>query len=220
MNPITFLVKEIMLPMLKFFYDNIYPNYGIAIILLTILVKAIFYPLSVKQFKSMKEMQKLQPKLKEIQEKYKKEPEKLQKQMIALYKEHKVNPLGGCFPLLVQLPFLIALFYTLMDKQFKNMLIASGKGGTFLWINNMAAADKTYILPILIAITTYLSQKTMQQTTDPSQKNMMSMMNNMMPILMFFISLKLYAGVLIYWVVSKGLTALQQYYMLNQEAKV
>jgi len=220
MNPITFLVKEIMLPMLKFFYDNIYPNYGIAIILLTILVKAIFYPLSVKQFKSMKEMQKLQPKLKEIQEKYKKEPEKLQKQMIALYKEHKVNPLGGCFPLLVQLPFLIALFYTLMDKQFKNMLIASGKGGTFLWINNMAAADKTYILPILIAITTYLSQKTMQQTTDPSQKNMMSMMNNMMPILMFFISLKLYAGVLIYWVVSQGLTALQQYYMLNQEAKV
>lgn len=219
MNPITFLVKEIMLPLLKFFYENIYPNYGIAIILLTILVKAIFYPMSVKQFKSMKEMQKLQPKIKELQEKHKKDPAKLQKEMISMYKEHNVNPLGGCFPLLVQLPFLIALFYTLMDKEFKTLLIASGKGGTFLWIKNLAVADKTYVLPILIAVTTYLSQRTMQKPADSAQNNMMSMMNTMMPILMFFISLNLYAGVLIYWVVSQGLTALQQYYIAKKEVK-
>lgn len=219
MNPITFLVKEIMLPLLKFFYENIFPNYGVAIILLTVLVKAIFYPLTNKQFKSMKEMQKLQPKLKEIQERNKKSPEKLQKEMVALYKEHNVNPLGGCLPLLVQMPFLIALFYTLMDTSFKKLLLAAGKGGTFLWITNLAAVDKTYVLPILIALTTYFSQKTMQKTDTGSQSNMMSTMNTIMPFLMFFISLKLYAGVLIYWVVSQGLTAAQQYYMLKQENK-
>ena len=218
MNPISFLVQEIMLPLLKFFYDSIFPNYGVAIILLTILVKAIFYPLTNKQFKSMKAMQKIQPKLKEIQAKHKKTPEKLQKEMIALYREHNVNPLGGCLPLLIQLPFLIALFYTLMNPEFNELLKAAGSGGTFLWIKDLAAPDKTLVLPTLVAASTYFSQKMMHSADAGKPTGMMATMNTMMPMLMFFISLRLYAGVLIYWAVSQGLTALQQYYMMRQDS--
>lgn len=125
MNPIDFLVHSMMLPILKTSYQ-ITGNYGWAIILLTFFIRMILLPLTMQSYYSMKEMQKLQPKLKKIQERYKNKPEELNKQMIQLYREHKVNPLGGCLPMLVQMPFLFALYASLIGKDFKTMLAASG----------------------------------------------------------------------------------------------
>ena len=110
MKPINYLIDSFMIPFLNFSYENIFPNYGIAIILLTVLIKIVFYPLTKKQFEAMKANQKIQPMMKKIQEKYKGQPEKLHKEMTKLWKENNANPLSGCLPALVQLPVFIAVF--------------------------------------------------------------------------------------------------------------
>ena len=115
MGPIDLLIQNWMIPFLKFSYQSIYPNYGMSIILLTVLVKMVFYPLTKKQFVQMKVNQKIQPQIKEIQEKYKKQPEKMHKEMSALWKANNANPLSGCLPALVQLPFFFAIFYTMQS---------------------------------------------------------------------------------------------------------
>lgn len=124
MNPISFLVHQMMLPILEKSYAFT-GNYGWAIIFLTVLIRMLLLPLTMQSYNSTREMQKLQPKLKKIQEKYKNKPEELNKQMIELYKEHKVNPLGGCLPMLVQMPFLFALYGSLTSIDFKVLLAAS-----------------------------------------------------------------------------------------------
>ena len=111
------IIDHFILPFLKASYAVI-PNYGIGIILLTILIKLLFYPLTKKQFESMKKMQVLQPKLKALQEKHKKTPQQLQAAMMNLYKEEKVNPLGGCLPILVQIPIFFAFFYNFNRYRF------------------------------------------------------------------------------------------------------
>ena len=161
MGPIDFLIENIMIPFLKFSYQNIYGNYAIAIILLTIVIKLILYPLTHKQFTSMKKMQVLQPQFKALKEKFKKNPQKLQQEMISLYKEHGVNPLSGCLPMLVQLPFLFALFYTMTSDSFKSLLSDTTvfPGLTAIWLPNLTEPDSLFILPIIIGVATYLSQK-------------------------------------------------------------
>ena len=124
MNPISFLVHQMMLPILEKSY-HLTGNYGWAIIFLTVLIRMLLLPLTMQSFYSTREMQKLQPKLKKIQEKYKNKPEELNKHMIELYKEHKVNPLGGCLPMLVQMPFLFALYGSLTSMEFKFLLAKS-----------------------------------------------------------------------------------------------
>ena len=192
--------------LLKMFYD-FSGSYGWAIILLTIFVKAVLYPLSAKQFKSMHEMKKIQPEVKKLQAKLKDKPEEMQKQLIALYKEHGVNPLGGCLPLLVQFPIIIALFATLRSEAFINL----PGDKSFLWIANLSEPDTMMIgtlsiplMALIVGITTYASQAVM--TMDPEQKKMMAFM----PFMLFFISIKMHAGVLVYWSVSNLLTAVQQ----------
>ena len=121
----TFLTIAIMLPFLNFSYHNIYPNFGFGIIILTIIVKLLLYPLTKQQFESMKRMQEMMPTFKKIREKHKDNPQKLQQETMKIYKEHKINPLGGCLPMLIQLPFLFALFYTMNSENFAT-LISSG----------------------------------------------------------------------------------------------
>ncbi len=207
-------LSNIMQSALTFFYNMTtsigFPNYGVAIILLTIAIKALMYPLTVKQVKSMKAMQDIQPKMKELQEKYKGNPEKLNKELANLYKEAGVNPLAGCLPLLVQMPFLIAIFFAIRDYQYAQL------PPSFLWLTDLAQPDPTYILPVLSALTTYIQQK--QTTTEMTQQNKMMLI--FMPIFIGYISLTFPAGLVLYWVVSNMFQIGQQWFMYRNNAPV
>lgn len=133
----------------------------------------------------------------------------LQMKMMEVYREHGVNPLGGCLPVLIQLPFFIAIFVTLNSEAFRALIAQEGVSASFLWLSDLSAPDKTLILPILVALSTYVSQQTM--TTGASKNDPQMKMMAYMPLIMLFISLQLPAGVLIYWSISQFITALQQY---------
>ena len=138
-------------------------SYGMAIILLTIIIKMLLYPLTVKQVKSMKAMQELSPKMKKLQEKYKDNPQLMQQKLGELYKDAGVNPLAGCLPLLVQMPILMGMYYALYNFQYP-----SEEAAAFLWLPSMSNPDPLYILPILSAFTTWLQQK--MTTTEMNQQ--------------------------------------------------
>lgn len=208
-------IRGLMIDGISTFY-SMTGSYGWAVIMLTIVVKLILYPLSVKQFKSMRGMKKIQPKIKELQKKYKDKPEQMQKELIKVYQENKVNPLGGCLPLIIQLPIIIALFTTLRSEAFINL----PGDKSFMWIANLSQPDILMLgeLPIpimafIVGITTYLSQMVM--TVDKEQQKMMAFM----PFMLFFISINLNSGVLLYWSVSNLLTTLQQLYMEKRAAE-
>ena len=204
-----------MLPFLNFSYHNIYPNFGFGIIFLTIIVKLLLYPLTKQQFESMKRMQEMMPTFKKIREKHKDNPQKLQQETMKIYKEHKINPLGGCLPMLIQLPFLFALFYTMNSENFAT-LISSGNvfpGLTTFWISDLSQTDPFYILPIVIGVATYYGQK--MSTTDASQQKILAFM----PILIAGISIKMPAGVLLYWAISQVISSAQQILILNKGTK-
>ena len=211
MNPIMHPIQMIMLPLLQWSYDHVYANYAISIVLLTVAVKAIFFPLSQKQFQSMKKMSEIQPEMKKLQEKFKNDPKQLQPAMMALYKENKVNPLGGCLPLLVQMPVLIALFKSLDDPQFKTMLAQPGAESTLFWLHNLSTPDPFYVIPVLIGISTWLTQKLSSSAAAPMEGPQKFLMSYM-PVLMVLISSRLPSGVGIYWLVSQVLGAAQQYF--------
>lgn len=217
-------------------------NYGVAIILLTVLVKLVLLPLTIKQTRSMIAMQKIQPEIKKLQEKFKDDKERLSQEMMKFYKENKVNPLGGCLPLILQLPVFFALFTVLrkylltpptiiLGNTFAAMKGIPGFAGLpaayaslpnikqagFLWIDNLAdstrIADPTFVFIILLAVTTWYSQK--QVMTDPRQKNMMLIM----PLVTAFIAWSLPAGVVLYWLTTNALQIIQQFAMEYYEKK-
>lgn len=192
-----------------------FPNYGLAIILLTILIKTIIYPLTYKQMKSMRKTIDLQPKIKAIQAKHKNNKEKANAAVMELYKEHKVNPMGGCLPILVQLPIFWALYITLLHFQYGPNPAAY----TFLFFD----LTKTYgfvlsyylILPIFAAATTYLQTKiTNPNTSDPTQKTMLYLM----PAFFAYISATVPAGLALYWVTMNVVSIFQQLY-INRRLK-
>lgn len=187
------------------------PNYGLAIILLTIIIKMALYPLSYKQMRSMLAMQQLQPKIKEIQDKWKnKDPKKMQQLIMELYKEHNVNPAAGCLPLLIQMPILIALYRSLYQFPFINEAHAS-----FIWVQNLSQKDPFFILPVLAGVTTYLQSKMTTSTTDPTQR----MMLYTMPVFIAWIAGTVPAGLALYWVVFNVVGIVQQYF-INKQAMV
>ncbi len=211
MTIITDLVEKIFIPFLSFSY-SIVPNYGIAIIALTLIVKIIFYPLTRKQFQSMQANVKLQPEVKKIQEKYKDNPQKTQAELMALWKEHGINPLSGCLPTLVQIPFFFAIYATMTSKTFLAMLAQPGINPGFLpfWLTNLGVKDPFFILPVAIGLLTWWSQKLF--VTDPQQAKLFMFM----PILMGFICFRMPTGVLIYMVVSQLVSSIQQYIMMKR----
>lgn len=191
------------------------PYYGVAIILLTILIKMVIYPLTYKQMASMRKTIKLQPKIKEIQKKFKDDPQKANAAVMELYKEHNVNPAGGCLPLLIQLPIFWALYRTLYGFH-----IEDPRQAHFLWFN-LAQKDPFYILPVLAAATTFLQTKVSSPTasTDPTQKTMLYIM----PIFFGYISATVPSGLALYWVTMNVVSILQQLYInrrlaANEEA--
>jgi YidC/Oxa1 family membrane protein insertase len=182
-----------------------FASYGWAIILLTIIVKMALYPLTVKQVKSMKAMQELSPKMKKIQEKYKDNPQMMQQKIGALYKDAGVNPLAGCLPLLIQMPILMGMYYSLY-----NFSYPTPESAYFLWMTSMSDPDPLYILPVLSALTTFLQQK---MTTTDSNNPQMKMMMFIMPLFIGWISINFPSGLVLYWVTMNVVQIVQQWWM-------
>jgi YidC/Oxa1 family membrane protein insertase len=209
---------------LKFLLNLIHgvvPNYGVAIIILTIIVKVLMFPLTKKSYESTARMQEMSPKINELREKYKDNPQKLNSEMAAVYKKEGINPLGGCLPMLLQFPFFIAMF-GLFNNHFDL------RGATFIpgWINDLSSPESIWnfgeftlpllgwndlrLLPILFVATQLVTSKTMQ--TPQASAGNMKMMTYMLPIVFFFVLYNMPSGLLVYWIVTNVLTAGQQYF--------
>ena len=200
-NKFAFLVKP-LLKVLAFFY-GLTQNYGWAIIFLTIIIKLLFFPLTHKSFKSMKGMQKIQPYVKVIQERNKDDRQKMNEELLELYKKHKVNPVGGCLPMLLQIPVFIALYHALFFS-------IELRGAPFIgWITDLSVQDPYYVTPVMMGVTMFLQQKMTPSVGDPMQQKIMMFL----PILFTFLFISFPAGLVIYWTVNNILTISQQYYI-------
>lgn len=188
------------------------PNYGLAIIFMTIAIKLVLFPITQKQMHSMRAMQQLQPKMKYLQEKYKNEPQVMQTKLMELYKEHGVSPFSSCLPLLIQMPIFIAFYQSLLKFPF-----AVAEHASFLWIPNIGARDPYYLLAVLAAVTTYFQSKiSMVDTKDPTQKSMLYVM----PLFMAWIAATMPAGLPLYWVMFNLLGILQQIYVNRSSSRL
>jgi YidC/Oxa1 family membrane protein insertase len=191
-----------LLLFIKFLHQYV-SNYGVAIIILTILIKLIFWPLGNISYRSMKEMQKLQPKINDLKEKYKNDKNKIGQETMALYRSHKVNPMSGCLPILIQIPVFIGLYNTLLYA------IELRHSPFFWWIQDLSAKDPYYITPIIMGATQFIQQKMTPTVGDPMQAKIMLLM----PVVFTFIFLNFPAGLVIYWLLNNVLSIGQQYYI-------
>jgi len=206
------VISVVLLKGMKFFYGLI-PSYGIAIILITILIKILFWPIQAKSIKSMKAMQKFQPLINKLKEKYKDDPQRLNAETMKLYKEHKINPVSGCLPMLVQIPVLFA-FYRMLASAIEL------RGQSFLWIHDLSAPDTIFQvlgwpinpLPLLMTGLSVWQMKITPQTGDQQQQKMMMFM----PLMMMFIFYKLAAGVVLYYTVQQFLSIAQQWWSMRK----
>src|SRR6185295_9015083 len=195
----TFPMEYIVVPTLaimRWFYHYI-PNYGVAIILLTVITKVLLFPLTVKSMTSMKAMQALQPQINALRSKHKSDPQRLQRETMELYRAHKVNPLGGCLPMLVQVPIFYALYAALsvsVDLQNAPFICFGRIFGIDFWICDLARHDPTYVLPILMGVSMFVQQK-------------------MTPVVFTFMFFNLPSGLVLYWTLSNVLQIAQQKYM-------
>ncbi len=203
-------------------HDRFIPNYGIAIILLTILFKIIFWPLGTKSYKSMAEMKRLQPLMTEIREKYKDDKKKMNEEVMGLYKTYKVNPMSGCLPMVVQIPVFFAFYRMLYGS------IELRHAPFLWWINDLSAPDRLFsfnfavplmtppygipVLTIIMGATMFLQQKLSPPPGDPAQAKFMMMM----PLIFTFIFVNFPAGLVLYWLVNNVLSISQQYYITKK----
>lgn len=199
-----------ILELMKMFYRAI-PNYGVAILLLTLFVRLLMFPLQQKSMKSMKRMQEFQPIIKQLQEKYKDDKQKLNAEMVQFMKTHKVNPMSGCLPMLIQLPVFIALYKVLASA------VELYQSPFIFWITDLSVKDPYYVFPVLMGAMMFIQQKiTPNPTMDPMQAKMMLYM---LPILFTFLMLSLPSGLTLYIMFSTFLGIAQQYLMNKQPAK-
>ncbi len=202
-------ISQILLRALELLYRLVH-SWGWAIVILSLLVYLLLFPLTLKQMRSMKEMQVLQPHIEELRKKYKDNPKKLNTETMKLYQEHKVNPFGGCLPLLLQLPIFFALYQALMRSVFL-------KGASFFWIKDLSEPDRLFtspveinILPILMAIGMFVQQKASLKTMSTGSAEQQKMMLVLMPVLFGFIFYRMPAGLVLYWFVNSTLTLIYQ----------
>lgn len=211
------VVAKPTLYLLNFFYKFV-GNYGVAIILVTVLFKLLFWPIAQKGMKSMKTMQKLQPKMQKLREKYKDDKERQQQEMMKLYQTYKVNPLGGCLPMLLQIPVFFALYKVLLQT------IELRHAPFLLWINDLSAPDRLFIgfdipwlggipvLTLLMGGSMFLQQKMTPTSGDPVQAKMMMFL----PVVFTFMFLNFASGLVLYWFFNNLLSIVQQY-MINRQ---
>jgi len=218
MNPVMYPIQTGLLWGLKAL-EKVVRNYGVAIMLLTVIVRIIFWPITHKGTESMRKMQALQPQLKEIREKFKDNPQRMQQETMAFYKENKVNPMGGCLPMLIQIPVFIALFVVLRSA-------VELRFSKFLWIRDLSEPENLFagmipvvgslnILPLLMSATMVLQQKMTPSAGDPQQQKMMAIM---MPIMMLFFFYTMPSGLVLYWTTSNVIMIVQM--MIKKQAPV
>jgi YidC/Oxa1 family membrane protein insertase len=212
------VIAQPLLVCLKFFYRFTH-NYGVAIILLTLLIKILFWPLTHKSYVSMRAMKNLQPKMKKIREKYKDDKEKMNQEVMQMYRTYKVNPLGGCLPMVLQIPVFFALYRLLYSS------IAIRHAPFLWWINDLSAPDRLHVgfnvpylgglpvLTVLMGVSMFIQQKMTPSTGDPRQEKMMLLMPVVFTV--FFVNFP--SGLVLYWLVNNVLSIAQQHY-INKKA--
>lgn len=210
--PLVGFLAELMRYALQFCYETSsalgLPSYGLAIIVMTILIKILLLPLAIKQIRSMRSLQAIQPKIQEIQKKYKGDRAKITLEMQKLYKENEVSPLAGCLPLLIQMPFLVSIYYALQGFPYE------AEHESFLWLDSLATPDSLYILPVLSALSTWIiSWQTSPKNVQGTQKTMLYVM----PLFIGYISMSFPSGLVIYWVVCNLFQLVQQTLMFRKE---
>jgi YidC/Oxa1 family membrane protein insertase len=186
-------------PLLKFFLflHHFIPNWGLVIIVLTLIIKVLLHPLTHKGFESMKKMQELAPKLEEIKKKYGNDPQKLNEEVMKLYREAGVNPMGGCLPMLLQIPVFFALYEIFLNA-------VELKGASFLWVTDLSVPDPTYLMPVLMGASMILQQK-LTPTTNPQQEKIFMIM----AVVFTFMFATFPAGLVLYWLTNNIITAIQ-----------
>ena len=215
------IIAKPLLVSLRFFNKYLH-NYGLTIILLTIIIKILFWPLTHKSYQSMKEMRKLQPMMAKIREKYKGNKQEMQKQLMSLHKTYKINPMGGCLPMIVQIPVFFALFRVLPNS------IELRHAPFILWIKDLSAPDRLFsfpfqipymappcgipVLTIIMGASMFLQQKMTPTTGDPAQAKMMMLL----PIVFTFLFINFPSGLVLYWLVNNVLSIAQQYRINKQ----
>jgi len=206
---LTFIAKPIFW-LLNFFHQQDWiNNWGIAIILVTFSIKALFFKLSEKSYKSMARMRKLQPKLETLREKFGDDKQRMNMEIMQLYKREKVNPLGGCLPVLVQIPVFISLYWVLLES------VELRQAPFILWIQDLSSRDPYFILPLLMGISMFIQQKLNPTPVDPVQQQIMRLFPVIFTIFFAFFP----AGLVLYWVVNNTLSILQQWYITRQIEK-
>ncbi len=201
------IIAKPLLEVLKFF-NSFVGNYGVSIIILTVLIKILFWPLTQKSYTSMKAMQKVQPEMAKIRVKYKHDKARLNKEVMDLYKKYKVNPLGGCLPMVIQIPVFFALYKVLLED------IGLRHAPFMFWIQDLSAKDPYYITPVVMGVTMFVQQKLTPTTMDSAQAKILQYM----PLIFTFMFLSFPSGLVIYWLVNNLLTILQQY-LVNRKGK-
>lgn len=181
--------------------EGVVNNWGVAIILLTILIKALFYPLSAASYRSMAQMRELAPRLQSMKEKFGDDRQKMQQAMMELYKTEKINPMGGCLPILIQIPVFISLYWVLLGS------VELRHAPFMLWIHDLSAIDPYYVLPLLMGATMIIQTKLNPKPTDPIQAKVMTIMPIVFSIFFFFFP----AGLVLYWLVNNVLSIAQQW---------
>ena len=188
---------------------SFFSNWGVAIIGLTVIVKTLLYPLSAASFRSMAKMRKLQPEMVRLKERYGDDRQQFSQAMMELYKKEGANPLGGCFPILLQMPVFLALYWTLMES------VELRQAPFVLWIHDLSVMDPYFVLPILMGISMYLTQLMQPEPPDPIQAKVFKFM----PIMFTFFFLWFPSGLVLYWLVNNILSILQQWYVTRQIEK-
>lgn len=201
------MIGKVLFWILNLFHSVVY-NWGWSIILLTILIKFVFLPLSTKSYKSMAKMRVLQPQLKELKKQYGDDKQAFGKASMALYQKEKVNPLGGCLPMLVQIPVFIALYWVLMES------VQLRQAPFIFWIHDLSVKDPYFILPVLMGISMFIQQRLNPAPPDPTQAKIMMFL----PVFFTFIFLNFPAGLVLYWLVNNCFSILHQRYIINKHA--
>jgi YidC/Oxa1 family membrane protein insertase len=204
---LTFIGKPIFWLLHKF--HGIFGNWGWSIILVTMVIKSLFYKLSESSYRSMANMRKLQPRLKVLKDKYGEDRQRFNQAMIELYKEEKVNPLGGCLPILVQIPVFISLYWVLVES------VELRQAPFLLWLNDLSDKDPYFVLPLLMGISMFIQQKLNPSTMDPVQERVMKMFPFVFTIFFAFFP----SGLVLYWVVNNSLSIVQQWFITKQIEK-
>ena len=192
---------------LEFFYSLGAP-WWLSIAILTVIVRSLLFPLTIKQVKSMRAMQDLKPEMDRLRAKYKDNRQKQQEELMKLYQERKVNPLGGCFPLLIQMPIFITMYYVIRSFDQTHPSFASGG---ILWFKDLTVADPFYILPVLSAVTMLAASEITAKNVDPQQRWLM----RLLPVVFTLFLLNFPAGLFMYWITSNLVTLVQNYLIYN-----